>query len=182
MPKKNYLYKEILPMAKKKKNVPGQGTAKKLQFVGNTPTPETFDILYERYVKAYDRQKGKLRKDQHMYIHKMNKNEFKDYYISIANETPTTATPAATANEIIDSIVQDQRYEYNAKQARWLKRGLLKMGIKADEIEIREGIKSPEIARLNQAIEEEAKRLKREGKTSYEIKRQIGVEFFGSPS
>lgn len=168
-------------MAKKKKNAPGQGTAKKLVFIGNTPSPETFDILYERYVKAYDSQKGKLRKDQRMYIHKMNKEEFKDYYIAMANEAEITDTPAATANKIINEIVQDQRYEYNAKQARWYKRGLLTVGIRAEEIEIREGKKTEEITRLNAMIEDRNKQLKREGKNSYEARRAIGIEFFGSP-
>ena len=60
-------------MAKRRKNVPGQGTAKKLQFIGNTPSEETFDILYQRYSKAYDSVKGKLRAGQQMYLTKRNK-------------------------------------------------------------------------------------------------------------
>ena len=80
-------------MAKRRKNVPGQGTAKKLQFIGNTPSNETFDILYQRYSKAYDSAKGKLRAGQQMYLTKRNKREFREFYMAVANETPISEDP-----------------------------------------------------------------------------------------
>lgn len=53
-------YKEAI-MAKRKKKIntqldpyKGQGQARNLSFVGNTPTEETFGVLFERYKKAYD--------------------------------------------------------------------------------------------------------------------------------
>lgn len=169
-------------MAKHKKNVPGQGTAQKLQFVGNTPTEETFDILYERYVKAYNGVKGKLRAGQQMYLTRKNKQEFKEFYLAVANETPESDTPAATANKIINNMVEESRYEYNNVQARHLKTGLAKtLGIQAEIIDIREGKEGQHINTLNQMIEERNKELKREGKNSYQRASIIGVEFFGSP-
>ena len=169
-------------MAKHKKNVPGQGTAQKLQFVGNTPTEETFDILYERYVKAYNGVKGKLRAGQQMYLTRKNKQEFKEFYLAVANETPESNTPAATANQIINHMVEESRYEYNNIQARHLKTGLAKtFGINAEIIDIREGKEGQHISALNQLIEERNKELKREGKNSFQRAAIIGVEFFGSP-
>ena len=168
-------------MSKKKQNVPGQGTPKRLEFVGNTPSPDTFYILYERYEKAYKAAQGKLRKGERMYLTKRNFAEFKDFYMAEANEVAPSNTPAATANEIITRMVEDSRYEYNSKQARYYKRGLATLGVNAELIDIREGKEDAAIGRLNAALEARAAELRSEGKTSYQIRHIIGVEFFGSP-
>ena len=170
-------------MAKKKKNVKGQGTPRKLEFVGNTPTNETFDILYERYVRAYDAAKGKLRAGERMYLLRRNKEEFKDFYMSVANETPLTDTPAATANKIITSMVEESRYLYNNSQARAYRKGLSSIGIVAPLIDVREGKYEHQIQNdLKVAIEARGRELKAEGKSGYEIRHIIGQEFFDSPT
>ena len=170
-------------MAKRKKNVPGQGTAQKLQFVGNTPTNETFDILYDRYSKAYDSVKGKLRAGQQMYLTKRNKMEFREFYMAVANETPITDTPAATANQIINRMVEESRYEFSNLQARYYKKGLMTIGVQASIIDIKEGREDHHIRELDEELKARNKELKREGvKSGYERASIIGQEFFGSPS
>ena len=170
-------------MAKKKKNVKGQGTPRKLEFVGNTPTEETFDILFERYTRAYDAAKGKLRAGERMYLLRRNKEEFKAFYMSVANETPVSDTPAATANQIITNMVEESRYLYSNSQARAYKRGLASIGVIAPLIDVREGKYEHHIENnLKAAIEERGRELKAEGKSGYEIRRIIGQEFFDSPT
>jgi hypothetical protein len=169
-------------MAKRKKNVPGQGTAQKLQFVGNTPTNETFDILYDRYSKAYDSVKGKLRAGQQMYLTKRNKMEFREFYMAVANETPISDTPAATANQIINRMVEESRYEFSNIQARNYKKGLMTIGVQASIIDIREGREDHNIRQLEDELKDRNKQLKNEGKSGYERAHIIGQEFFGSPS
>ena len=168
-------------MAKRKENVPGQGTAQKLQFIGNTPSDKTFDILYQRYSKAYDSTKGKLRAGQQMYLTKRNKREFREFYMSVANETPISNTPAATANQIINNMVEESRYEFSNKQARSYRRGLGSIGIEASIIDIREGREDHNIRALDAELEQRNRELKAEGKNSYERAKIIGQEFFGSP-
>ena len=168
-------------MAKRKENVPGQGTAQKLQFIGNTPNNETFDILYQRYSKAYDSTKGKLRAGQQMYLTKKNKREFREFYMSVANETPISNTPAATANQIINNMVEESRYEFSNKQARRYRKGLGNIGIEASIIDIREGREDYNIRTLDAAVSQRNNELKAEGKNSYERAKIIGQEFFGSP-
>lgn len=169
-------------MAKRKPNVPGQGTPKQLEFVGNTPTEKTFDILYTRYVKAYDAAKGKLRAGENMYLLRRNKTEFKAYYMAVANETPVSDTPAATANQIITNMVEESRYLYNNKQAKAYKKGLANIGIIASMIDLREGKYEKEIhGQLENAIDARGKELREQGKSGYEIRRIIGQEFFDSP-
>lgn len=182
-------YKEAV-MARRKKKIntqldpyKGQGQARNLSFVGNTPTEETFEVLFERYKKAYDAQKGKLRRGEKMFLLRRNYAEFKDYYLAVANETPTGSTPAATANAIITRMVEESRYEYSGKQAKAYMRGLSSIGIAADLMDVRAGGFDREIeGSLREAIEERGKELKREGKNSYEVRRQIGIEFFDSPT
>ena len=169
-------------MAKRKENVPGQGTAQKLQFIGNTPSNETFDILYQRYSKAYDSVKGKLRAGQQMYLTKKNKREFREFYMSVANETPISDTPAATANQIINNMVEESRYEFSNRQARRYRKGLDSIGIEASIIDIREGKEDHNIRVLDIELENRNRELKAEGKNSYERAKIIGQEFFGSPS
>lgn len=169
-------------MAKRKKNVPGQGTAQKLQFVGNTPTNETFDILYQRYSKAYDSVKGKLRAGQQMYLTKRNKMEFREFYMAVANETPITDTPAATANQIINRMVEESRYEFSNIQARNYKKGLGSIGVEAAIIDIREGREDHHIRELEMELAQRNNELKLEGKDGYQRANIIGQEFFGSPS
>ena len=169
-------------MAKRKKNVPGQGTAQKLQFIGNTPSDETFDILYQRYSKAYDSAKGKLRAGQQMYLTKRNKREFREFYMAVANETPVSDTPAATANQIINRMVEESRYEFSNIQARSYKKGLGSIGIEATIIDIREGKEDHNIRALEYELMERNKELKSEGKDGYQRARIISQEFFGSPS
>ena len=170
-------------MAKRKPNVPGQGTAQKLQFVGNTPTNETFDILYERYTKAYDSVKGKLRAGQQMYLTKRNKQEFREFYMAVANETPESSTPAATANQIINRMVEESRYEFSNVQARNYKRGLSAIGVEATIIDIREGREDHNIRYLDEELRQRNRELKAEGVSSgNERAAIIGQEFFGSPS
>lgn len=169
-------------MAKRKKNVPGQGTAQKLQFVGNTPNEETFDILYQRYSKAYDSVKGKLRAGQQMYLTKKNKSEFREFYVAVANETPVSDTPAATANQIINRMVEESRYEFSNTQARNYKRGLGSIGFEATIIDIREGKEDHHIRELEEELKIRNKELKAEGKDSYQRSHIIGQEFFGSPT
>ena len=155
-------------MAKRKKNVPGQGTAQKLQFIGNTPSDETFDVLYERYSKAYDSVKGKLRAGQQMYLTKRNKREFREFYMAVANETPISDTPAATANKIINNMVEESRYEFSNIQARNYKRGLSSIGFEATIIDIREGKEDHHIRALEEELKERNNELKAEGKTGYQ--------------
>lgn len=182
-------YKEAI-MAKRKKKLDttidpfrGQGQARNLTFVGNTPTEETFEILFERYKKAYDSQKGKLRRGEKMFLLRRNYNEFKDYYLAVANETPVSSTAAATANSIITRMVEESRYEYSGKQAKAYTHGLTSIGIAADLMDVRAGRYDREIeGPLAEAIEERGKELKREGKNSYEVRKQIGIEFFDSPT
>ena len=169
-------------MAKRKKNVPGQGTAQKLHFIGNTPSEETFDILYQRYSKAYDSVKGKLRAGQQMYLTKRNKREFREFYMSVANETPISDTPAATANQIINNMVEESRYEFSNKQARSYKKGLDSIGIEASIIDIREGKEDHNIRALDAELEYRNRELKAEGKNGYERAKIISQEFFGSPA
>ena len=169
-------------MAKRKKNVPGQGTPQKLQFVGNTPNDATFDVLYQRYSKAYDSVKGKLRAGQQMYLTKKNKREFREFYMAVANETPLSDTPAATANQIINRMVEESRYEFSNIQARNYKKGLGAIGIEATIIDIREGREDYNIRQLEDELKERNKELKTEGKSGYERAKIIGQEFFGSPS
>ena len=161
-------------MAKRKENVPGQGTAQKLQFIGNTPSDKTFDILYQRYSKAYDSTKGKLRAGQQMYLTKRNKREFREFYMSVANETPISNTPAATANQIINNMVEESRYEFSNKQARSYRRGLGHIGIEASIIDIREGREDHNIRALDAELEQRNRELKAEGKNSYERAKIIG--------
>lgn len=167
---------------KHKPNVPGQGTAQKLQFIGNTPTNETFDILYERYSKAYNSVKGKLRAGQQMYLTKRNKVEFREFYMAVANETPLSDTPAATANQIINRMVEESRYEFSNIQARNYKKGLSRIGIDATIIDIREGREDHNIRQLDEELRQRNEELRAEGRSSYERARIIGQEFFGSPS
>lgn len=167
---------------KHKPNVPGQGTAQKLQFVGNTPTDETFDVLYTRYTKAYDSVKGKLRAGQQMYLTKKNKREFREFYMAVANETPFSDTPAATANQIINRMVEESRYEFSNIQARNYKKGLSMIGVEANIIDIREGREDHNIRYLESELRQRNLELKAEGKGSYERAAIIGQEFFGSPS
>lgn len=169
-------------MAKRKPNVPGQGTAQKLQFVGNTPTNETFDILYQRYSKAYDSVKGKLRAGQQMFLTKKNQREFREFYMAVANETFISDTPAATANQIINRMVEESRYEFSNVQARNYKRGLGMIGVEASIIDIREGKEDHHIRQLEDELQERNRELKREGKSGYQRAQIIGQEFFGSPS
>lgn len=169
-------------MAKRKKNVPGQGTAQKLQFIGNTPSDATFDILYERYSKAYDSVKGKLRAGQQMYLTKRNKREFREFYMAVANETPFSNTPAATANQIINRMVEESRYEFSNVQARNYKKGLGSIGIEATIIDIREGREDHHIRELEEDLKARNNELKREGKDGYQRAQIIGQEFFGSPA
>lgn len=169
-------------MAKRKPNVPGQGTAQKLQFVGNTPNDATFDILYQRYSKAYDAVKGKLRAGQQMYLTKRNKTEFREFYMAVANETPVSDTPAATANQIINRMVEESRYEFSNTQARNYKRGLGSIGIDATIIDIREGREDHNIRQLNEELQQRNNELKAEGKSGYQRAAIISQEFFGSPS
>lgn len=171
-------------MARKRKNVPGQGTTTKLTFVGNVPTEETFKILYERYKKAYNAQKGKLRAGQSMYLLKRNYEEFKDYYLAVANETePKEKEPmASVANRIISEMVEESRYKYSNKQARFLRKGLKALDIEADLQDIKEQRHEAEIKALLEIIEARGKELKQDGNNSYQIRHTIGVEFFGSPS
>lgn len=170
-------------MARKHKNVPGQGTPTKLQFIGNVPTEETFRILYERYQRAYKAQKGKLRAGQTMYLLKRNYEEFKDYYLAVANETEPKEkeTMASVANRIIGEMVEESRYKYSSKQARYLRKGLQAMDIEADLQDIKEQRHESDIATLLDLIDKKGKQLKAEGQTSYQIRHAIGVEFFGSP-
>lgn len=167
---------------RRKPNVPGQGTAQKLQFIGNTPTEATFDVLYERYKKAYDSVKGKLRAGQQMYLTKRNKQEFKEFYMAVANETPLSDTPAATANQIINRMVEESRYEFSNVQARNYKKGLGAIGIEATIIDIREGKEDYNIRQLDAELQQRNIELRAEGKSGYERAAIIGQEFFGSPS
>lgn len=174
---------------KKRKNVPGQGTPRTLTFEGYMPTDETFDILYQRYSKQYDAVKGKLKRGESMYITKYSKVEFKEYYTSKLNEAekdgtiPENQSKADVANGLIQDIVEDSRYEYTNKQARWYRKGLksLNKDYNFDIDEIRSGYASREIDELKAELERLNEQYKSEGKDSFAIRRIIGIDFFGSP-
>ena len=118
-----------------------------------------------------------------MYLLKRNYEEFKDYYLAVANETEPKEkeTMASVANRIIGEMVEESRYKYSSKQARYLRKGLQAMDIEADLQDIKEQRHESDIATLLDLIDKKGKQLKAEGQTSYQIRHAIGVEFFGSP-
>jgi hypothetical protein len=140
--------------------------------------------LYERYQRAYKAQKGKLRAGQTMYLLKRNYDEFKDYYLAVANETePKEKEPMASlANRIINEMVEESRYKYSNKQARYFRTGLKALDIEADLQDIKEQRHEAEIKALLEIVEARGNELKQEGNNSYQIRHTIGVEFFGSPT
>ena len=109
-----------------------------------------------------------------MYLTKRNKREFREFYMAVANETPFSNTPAATANQIINRMVEESRYEFSNVQARNYKKGLGSIGIEATIIDIREGREDHHIRELEEDLRERNKELKREGKDGYQRAQVIG--------
>lgn len=177
-------------MAKKKKNVPGQGTnLRSLRFDGYMPADtQTFDRLYDSYKSKYNSAKGKLRAGQKMYLGMRTRGEFDEYFQSVVNQMkkdgdlPANVPEADLANRIITRMVNEDQYEYNKKQASALKKGLAKIDVEADELSIREGKFRNDIDRLEDYLSDYNKQLIKDGiEDGYKRAHIIGVEFFGSP-
>jgi uncharacterized protein YaaR (DUF327 family) len=104
--------------------------------------------------------------------------------LAVANETePKEKEPMASlANRIINEMVEESRYKYSNKQARYFRTGLKALDIEADLQDIKEQRHEAEIKALLEIVEARGNELKQEGNNSYQIRHTIGVEFFGSPT
>lgn len=135
---------------------------------------------YDAYVQAYEKRKEELRrKGLTMYERKYTKLEYDTTYTAIRNDRKREIREGKrkTVGDINRQMVNEQTYEYSLKQGRAMQKAIeVQTGNKYKIADIRAGVFKIDWNEIKYRREE----LKEQGKSTWEIKKIIGQEYFGS--
>ena len=140
---------------------------------------ELYKILYDKSLK--DAQSHDL---PFNWNSKFSKVQFETRFQAYKNNDPKLSN-----YEIVNSIVDEQRFYHSVAQGKAIKRAAKEKGIFISLEEARSwspenlefGKAPPKVGEFWRIVKNRQNQLRKEGKTSSQIAKLIAVEFFGSP-